>query len=88
MLRWLGVGELFRNRRDFFKLLCAVVAAGIVANGLTLWLARKQIVPWGVGLRFIGLLVASLGLVNRTDWSSLQETSLVLRFIRLFQKGK
>lgn len=64
------------------RVLCAVLAAAIAANGLTLFLSHKEITLWGVILRGVGLGVALLGLCGRSDWESLRESSLLMRLFR------
>lgn len=64
------------------RAVCALLAAAIVANGLTLWLARKEIVLWGLLLRGIGLGVALIGLRGPSDWESVRKFSILSRFFR------
>ena len=76
-----GAREISR-RMGFFKALCVLFGSAMVANGLTLFLAHREITEWGAALRCIGFLMASLGLFNQSDWQSIRDTSLVCRLLR------
>lgn len=81
----IGVKQAF-SRTDSFRVFAAVLASAIVSNGLALILTRREIAPWGVVLRVIGLGVALLGLLCRNDLQSLRETSIFIRLVRFFRK--
>ena len=81
---WIGVEGSFRQTIPP-RTLCAILAAAIVANGLTLFLARKEIILWGIILRGVGFGVALLGLRCPCDWESVQGSSVLMRLLR---KGK
>lgn len=61
---------------------CAFVAAAVAANGLTLWLSRKPVMPWGVALRAAVLVVALAVLRTTGEWDSLREKSFLAGWIR------
>lgn len=78
---WAGVRESV-GRVGPWRPLCAFLAAAILANGLTLWMAARPIAPWGAALRVAIFAVAMLGLRHRGDASSVWDSSLLIRLIR------
>ncbi len=85
LMAWTGLPEALRGA-DRFKALCALLASAILANGITIYLTRKEIGLWGVALRLIGLLVVCPGLLYRGDWNSLRENSLLRHLSRFIGK--
>lgn len=60
---------------------CAVLLAAVIANGLTLWLMKKEIAGWGVALRGAVGIAAGLGFFFRSDWPSVRRSSFLMRLV-------
>lgn len=87
--RWLSARTAFLRKRAAAwaaargpRALFAFFLAAIVANGLTLWLTGKPVSPWGAILRLCIFVVALAGFLQGGSWASLEEASLLIRWLR------
>lgn len=58
-----------------------LVVSAVLANGLALWLLRKEIGAGGLALRAAILLAGLAATRCRGDWKAVKEGSLALRFL-------
>ncbi|MBI3318507.1 MAG: hypothetical protein HYZ90_05120 [Candidatus Omnitrophica bacterium] len=69
-------------QRRGLALLGALLAPAVATNGALLLFFKRDLSPWGWGIRFFSFSFALLALMNPVDWGRLKEDS------RFFRAGR